>query len=102
MPNSASSKRSFKPLLFACLFIICTLSVANLVLSNVLSTKGIEFGQKSAKLSNLQSDNRRLNLALSQLASLSNIKKQASDLGFVEINSAITINTATGTFAAKM
>jgi hypothetical protein len=90
------------PILPICLFIICVLSLTNLVISNLLSTKGIEFGQVSSKLSQVQSENRRLSLNLSQLESLSQIKQKAESLGFVSISSTLTINTTTSTFASKM
>ena len=100
--NNLKKPKKVSPILPACLFVICILGLANLGLSNLLSTKGIEFGQVSSELAQVQSQNRRLNLQLSQLESLSLIKQKAQNLGFVGIDSTLTINTTPGTFAHKM
>lgn len=99
---TASKVKKVSPLLPICLFLVCVLGITNLVVSNLLSTKGIEFGQAINKLSQVQSENRRLSLDLSQMESLSQIKEKAENLGFVSISSTLTINTTPSTFASKM
>lgn len=100
--NFTQKDKKVSPILPACLFIICVLGLANLVISNLLSTKGIEFGQVNSELSQLQNENRRLSLDLSHLESLTLIKQKAEGLGFISITSTLTINTTPSTFASKM
>ncbi|MCL5746750.1 MAG: hypothetical protein M1277_00495 [Patescibacteria group bacterium] len=76
-------------------FIIITLSIVQVVISNKLSTTGIELGRIDDQITALKNENNILQSKLLTRESFINIASSASTLGFVEEKESILLSGST-------
>lgn len=91
-----------KPTIFV-MFIVATivfLSIIQIVVSNSLSTTGIELDSLDDKIKSYRKENSLLEEKLLQASSLTTIDSKAKILGFTEVKSEMVL-TAPFTFALK-
>lgn len=76
------------------IFIIISLSVAQVVVSNRLSTAGMVFGKIEDEIRFYKAKNSLLSEELFLASSLSSISSKAAELGFVEDKSQLVLKTS--------
>lgn len=84
-----------KPLLLIIFFIITiiSLSIVQVVVSNKLSTTGIELENLQSQINKYKKENTILEEKVLEASSLINVSKKAKDLGFVEAKSQIYLSS---------
>lgn len=75
--------------------LVVTLSLANLIATNVLATGGHELEDISMQTAQLQKENLYLKNQISQHTSLSTIESIARDRGFEEISHTLAVSSST-------
>ena len=66
------------------IFVALSLALSRVVVSNVISTSGVELGSLNEKLSSVRIENDSLKEELFGKASLGNISSEAAKLGFTD------------------
>lgn len=66
------------------IFVALSLALSKVVVSNVISTSGVELGSLNEKLSSLRIENDSLKEELFEKTSLGNISSEAAKLGFTD------------------
>jgi cell division protein FtsL len=86
------NKKTF--ILAIVIFTVIALSVTQVVVSNRLSTAGIEVGEIEDQIREYKAQNSILSEKIFQASSLSNISSKASKLGFIEGKSQLVLKTS--------
>lgn len=102
MPSLDSLKKLFnyRNIFAVTVFLLVSLTIINLICTNVLATRGFAVSEAETKTLKLEKENRRLSVKIEESVNLSGLEAMAKQNGFISSQNIVFVPTPP-TFASR-